>query len=135
MKRAILTSLFILALAGCHRDPQPPIFRAKASAVANNVCVQVQPEGDERVVVVRIEEPGNDAKMFAKYDITDVPASPEKCVPTYGYKFEAGHSYNFTVYLESDKKKAKAVIPASRIFTVGFTVKNNNGKLQLLDFN
>lgn len=111
------------------------MLRAKASAVADKVCVQVQPEGDERVVVVRIEEVGNEANMFAKYDITDVPASAIQCVPSYGYQFTPGHSYNFTVYLESPEKKRKAVIPSSRIFTTGLTVNEENGKLVVQRFN
>lgn len=135
MQKFISVSLLVLFLAGCHSNPRPPILRAKVSAVENNVCVQVLPKNDEQVVLVRIEEVGNEAKPFAKYDIKDTPASVDKCVPSYGYKFEKNHSYNFTTYLESPEKKRSAIIPASRIFTVKFAIGDNHGAIEVREDN
>lgn len=131
MKIALITGLLMLSLAGCHNDPRPPQYRAKVIAAANKVCVLVQPEVDENVVIVKIEEVGNPEHNFQKYDITDMKASPDKCVSSYGYHFIKGHSYNFTVYLESPEKRRNAIIPASRIFSIGFAVRDNNGNLEV----
>lgn len=135
MKKMVLVSLLVLSLAACHQNPQPPQLRAKAVTAANNVCVLVQPEGDEKVAIVKISEVGNLQNALEKYDINDIAATSDSCMPTYGYKFEKGHSYNFTVYLDSDEKREKAIIPSSRIFSVGFAVRDNNGNTEIFSDN
>lgn len=135
MKKMVLVGLSVLSLAACHQNPQPPQLRAKTVTVANNVCVLVQPEGDEKVEIVKIAEVGNPQNALEKYDINDTAASSDTCMPTYGYKFEKGHSYNFTVYLDSDEKREKAIIPSSRIFSVGFAVRDNNGNTEIFSDN
>ncbi len=135
MKKMVLVGLSVLSLAACHQNPQPPQLRAKTVTVANNVCVLVQPEGDEKVAIVKISEVGDPQNALEKYDINDIAVIPDTCMPTYGYKFEKGHSYNFTVYLDSDEKREKAIIPSSRIFSVGFAVRDNNGNTEIFSDN
>ncbi|MDF7759510.1 hypothetical protein PU683_08200 [Kosakonia cowanii] len=135
MKKMVLVSLLVLSLAACHQNPQPPQLRAKAVTNADNVCVLVQPEGDEQVVIVKISEVGNPQNTLEKYDINDIAATFDSCMPTYGYKFEKGHAYNFTVYLDSAEKRKKLIIPSSRIFSIGFAVRDNNGITEIFSDN
>ena len=135
MKKMVLVSLLVLSLAACHQNPQPPQLRAKAVANADNVCVLVQPEGDEKVAIVKIAEVGDPQNALEKYDINDIAVTPDSCMPTYGYKFEKGRSYNFTVYLDSEEKREKAIIPSSRIFSVGFAVRDHNGNTEIFSDN
>ncbi|AUP76285.1 hypothetical protein CWS02_04190 [Enterobacter sp. EA-1] len=48
----------------------------------------VQPDGNERMSSLWIEEMGNPEHQLQKYDIVDVAVSAQKCLPTYGYTFQ-----------------------------------------------
>ncbi|WP_058913373.1 putative T6SS immunity periplasmic lipoprotein [Entomohabitans teleogrylli] len=130
MKMILYAGVLILLLTGCMHanDPRPAQLRAKVVAIADHVCVMVQPEGDEKIVTVSIAEVGNDNNKLDKYDLA-IPPAGSKCVPDFGFVFDVGKSYNFSVILESPEKKGKGRFPAARIYNAGFTLWSNDGKL------
>ncbi|EMH5181012.1 hypothetical protein RGJ03_002709 [Serratia marcescens] len=68
MNRIFLAGTLTLLLAGCMHmnDPRPKNYAANVTVVENHVCVRVQPEGDERLAGVIIEEIGNANAIFGK---------------------------------------------------------------------
>ncbi len=136
MKRIFWVSTLSLFLSGCwmhYNDPRPPSPRASVTTINNNVCVTIEPEGDEEIVTVRIDEVGNDTNGLAKYDL-GIPALKGKCVADFGYKFEAGKSYNFMIILESPTKRKKGERPHVRIYGANFSLLDNDGKLNVRPF-
>ncbi|KAA8996741.1 hypothetical protein FJU30_21320 [Affinibrenneria salicis] len=135
MKRKIaIVGILSLTLTGCHLgDPRAKHYRASVITVSDDVCVMIQPEKDEKIVSLIINEIGNTANKLERFDT--ILISSDKCVPDFGYKYEIGHAYNFSVLLESSEKKEKGITPASRIFGVDFSLWKNNGKLEASSIN
>ncbi|MBD8453257.1 putative T6SS immunity periplasmic lipoprotein [Serratia rubidaea] len=131
MKRIFCLTPLVFLLSGCFHfgDPRPPLMRAKVLTVANKVCMMVQPKGDEQIVTVSIREVGDDRHGLEKYDL-NLPASANKCVPTFDYPFKVGKAYGFSVILESPAKLKRGVQPAARIYGVSFSLWENNGQLE-----
>ena len=100
--------------------------------VDNHVCVRVQPEGDERLAGVIIEEIGNANAIFGKnFADNEMPAvTAATCISDDNYKFEGGRSYGVSVTLLSPDKRSKGIEPAARLFGAGFSVRNENGTIQ-----
>ncbi|EPJ4509817.1 putative T6SS immunity periplasmic lipoprotein, partial [Serratia marcescens] len=48
------------------------------------------------------------------------------------YKFEDGKSYGVSVTLLSRDKRSKGIEPAARLFGAGFSVRNENGIIQVV---
>ncbi|EMH4216627.1 putative T6SS immunity periplasmic lipoprotein [Serratia sp. BNK-10] len=134
MNRIILVGTLTLLLAGCMHmnDPRPKNYAANVTVVDNHVCVRVQPEGDERLAGVIIEEIGN--AIFGKhFTDNEMPAvTAATCIPGDNYKFEDGKSYGVSVTLLSPDKRNKGLEPAARLFGVGFSVRNENGFIQVV---
>ncbi|QPS58526.1 hypothetical protein I6G53_23655 [Serratia plymuthica] len=131
MMRIIVLLTSALFLSGCMhmKDPRPKNYVASVTTLDNKVCVLVQPEGDERLSGVIIEELGNATHIFGK-NFTDnkMPAvASDKCIPDFNYKFEDGKSYGVSVTLLSQDKRRKGIEPAARVFGAGFGVRNDNG--------
>lgn len=93
----------------------------------------IQPEKDEKIVSIIISEIGRPENKLEKFDT--ISASSDKCVPDFGYKYEMGYAYNFSVILESPEKKKKGIMPSSRIFGVAFSIWKNNDKLEASPIN
>nr|WP_255427304.1 putative T6SS immunity periplasmic lipoprotein [Serratia sp. JUb9] len=89
----------------------------------------VQPEADEQIVTIRINEVGSDNNTLEKYGLA-VSASAERCVTDFNYAFAAGKAYNFMVILESPEKKKRGVQPSARVYGASFSLWRLNGKLQ-----
>ena len=130
MNRIILAGMLTLLLAGCMHmnDPRPKNYAASVTVVDNHVCVRVQPEGDERLAGVIIEEIFG--KNFADNEMPAVTAAT--CIPDDNYKFEDGKSYGVSVTLLSRDKRSKGIEPAARLFGAGFSVRNENGIIQVV---
>lgn len=76
--------------------------------------------------MIIIHEVGNEKNKMEKFfelDGKHFTLSPDKCVPTFDYKFEAGKSYNFSVDLTSASEK-------SRFFSTQFIISENNGRME-----
>ncbi|AHG22680.1 hypothetical protein Z042_06515 [Chania multitudinisentens RB-25] len=133
MKRIILVGVFTSLLVGCFHigDTRAKHYRASVTTIADNVCVMIQPEGDEKLISLIIEEVGKPNNKLERFYYDDaLTVSSDKCLPNFGYLFEVGKAYNYSVILESPDKKKNGVIPASRIYGVDFTLWENNGKLE-----
>ncbi|AMO47205.1 Hypothetical protein AKI40_0782 [Enterobacter sp. FY-07] len=134
MKRNFPVIFFPLFLTGCPMgDRVPMVYSAKLLMVANSLCIQVQPEGRERMSSLWIEEIGNPEHQLQKYNIVDVPVSVQKCLPTYGYTFQPGRAYHVSFMLESLDKNNGGLTPASRSFSNGFTIWINAGVWQVAE--
>ena len=139
MMRIIVLLTSALFLSGCMhmKDPRPKNYMANVTIFDNQVCVLVQPEGDERLSGVIIEEFGNATHIFGK-NFTDnkMPAvASDKCIPDFNYKFEDGKSYGVSVTLLSQDKRRKGIEPAARVFGAGFGVRNDNGVIKVTPTN
>ncbi|MGQ8774885.1 putative T6SS immunity periplasmic lipoprotein [Serratia sp. NA_112.1] len=134
---ALLTSA--LLLSGCMhmKDPRPKNYTANVTTFDNQVCVLVQPEGDERLSGVIIEEFGNANHIFGKnFSNNKMPAvASNKCIPDFNYKFEGGKSYGISVTLLSQDKRRKGIEPAAKVFGAGFGVRNDNGVIKVIPTN
>lgn len=133
MKKLLVVSSCSIFLTGCMHlnDPRPKHFRASVTTVTNQVCMMVQPEGDEKLISLTINEVGNDKNQLSKVYYDDALTIPaDTCVPTFGYPFKAGKAYGFSVILESQAKRKQGIQPASRIYGVSFSLWENNGKLE-----
>ncbi|MBW7981923.1 putative T6SS immunity periplasmic lipoprotein [Enterobacillus tribolii] len=131
MKRILLVSALSFCLCGCgftQDSRQIPYLRASVTTVADSICVMVKPEDDEKFDTLRISEIGSENNKLEKYDLADVPVSPDKCVPNLDYRFEVGKSYNVAVILVSPDKYKKGLQPSARIFRTSFTIIEKNGK-------
>lgn len=131
MKRIVSIGFICSLLAGCgmhSNDPRAPHYRASVTTIADNVCVMVQPQEDERISHILITEVGNSESLLSYDDL--LPASSDKCIPTFDYKFEVGRNYSFDITLESPSKKKQGIQPYARIYGVSFTLWNNSGKLE-----
>lgn len=132
MKRTLLISALSFSITGCglmYDNRQPPRLNASITTINNNVCVLVQPESDEIVASVYIEEAGSDKNRFSKNNL-NAPIKSDQCVSDFGYKFEPGITYHFTTTLESPSKKKQGAEPYARFYVVSFILQNNNGKLE-----
>nr|WP_234008617.1 putative T6SS immunity periplasmic lipoprotein [Serratia sp. MYb239] len=104
--------------------------------VANHICVLIQPEGDEKMVSLSIDEPGNDESIFNKYyDGDGLAVSADKCIPTYNYPFRAGHTYTLSITLRSQDKKSKGIVPAARLYGASFTLTGKDDELVISSIN
>lgn len=130
MKRILSVGFLGLFISSCgmhSNDPRPPHLRADVSTVANSVCVLVKPVDDEQIVTIHIAEVGNDENDLNQYNL-NILAVNDRCAPDFGYKFELGKAYNFSIILESPSKKRKGIMPSARIFNAGFTLWDKNGE-------
>ncbi|AVJ16622.1 hypothetical protein CLM71_05455 [Serratia sp. MYb239] len=129
IKRTLITAISLLTGCVHLNDPRPKHYKAPITTVANKVCVIVQPEADEQIVTIRINEVGSDNNTLEKYGLA-VSASAGRCVTDFNYAFAAGKAYNFMVILESPEKKKRGVQPSARIYGASFSLWRLNGKLQ-----
>lgn len=137
MKRILSVSILSFFLFGCgihSNDPRARHYTASVTSVSNDICLKVQPENDELMTAIYIDEVGNNKNSFEKYNLT-LPVSNDKCVSNFGYKFEVGKLYGFSVFLESPSKKKKGIQPYARIFGASFTLQDKNGKLEATPIN
>ncbi|WP_249220919.1 putative T6SS immunity periplasmic lipoprotein [Serratia rubidaea] len=134
-----LTPLILASLlSGCFHlgDPRAKIYNASAVIVANHICVLIQPQGDEKMTSLSIDEPGNEESIFNKiYDAGGVTVSADKCIPTYNYPFKAGHTYTLSITLRSQAKKRKGIVPAARLYGVSFTLTGKDDELVISSIN
>ncbi|AGB81453.1 hypothetical protein D781_1127 [Serratia sp. FGI94] len=134
-----LTPLILASLlSGCFHlgDPRAKIYNASAVVVANHICVLTQPEGDEKMITLNIEEIANKENGFNKvFDNDGLKVSSDKCIPTYNYPFKAGHAYTVSITLQSRDKEKKGIVPAGRAYGVGFTLTDRNGELVINSIN
>ncbi|AGB81366.1 Uncharacterised protein [Serratia rubidaea] len=131
MKKSLLCLLAVV-VSGCQlNDPRPPMERATVSAVANQVCIRVQPEGDETIGAIYIEEVGNVSRKldqrFGENGSERPVVSADNCVPTANYLFIPDRAYNVAVELYSADKVKKHITPHRRDFSVQFSVWRDNG--------
>lgn len=137
MKKILFAGLLTTFLVGCgihSNDPRARHYTASVTSFSNDICMTVQPEDDELLAAVYIDEVGNDKNSFEKYNLA-LPVFSDKCVPNFNYNFEAGKSYGFSVFLESPSKKKKGIQPYTRIFGASFSLQDKNGKLEVISRN
>ncbi|AGB81454.1 hypothetical protein D781_1128 [Serratia sp. FGI94] len=127
-----------LLLSGCFHlgDPRAKIYNASAVVVANHICVLIQPQGDEKMVNLTIDEAGKEDSILNKiYDAGGVAVSADKCIPTYNYPFKSGHTYNVSITLRSQDKKRKGIVPTARLYDISFTLTGKDEELVISSIN
>lgn len=131
MKKIISVILLTGLLSGCwtpYTTPRPPSLRASVTTVANRVCVMVQPEENEYIRAITIQEVGAEKSGLDKTNLK-IPVSADKCVNDFDYGFKIGKAYNLTVVLESPPKQG--ITPGIRMFNAGFTLWDKNGEWEV----
>ncbi|MHC5175695.1 putative T6SS immunity periplasmic lipoprotein [Serratia rhizosphaerae] len=127
-----------LLLSGCFHlgDPRAKSYKASVVVVTNHICVLIQPKGDEKMVSLSIDEPGNNKSIFNKYyDGDGLAVAADKCIPTYNYPFRAGHTYTLSITLRSQDKKSKGIVPAARLYGASFTLTGKDDELVISSIN
>ncbi|MBH1928076.1 putative T6SS immunity periplasmic lipoprotein [Serratia rubidaea] len=127
-----------ILLTGCFHfnDPRVKLYNASAVVLANEVCVLIQPDGDEKMITLNIEEIANKENGFNKaFDNDGLKVSSDKCIPTYNYPFKAGHAYTVSITLQSRDKEKKGIVPAGRAYGVGFTLTGKDDELVISSIN
>ncbi|MDC6111949.1 putative T6SS immunity periplasmic lipoprotein [Serratia rubidaea] len=127
-----------ILLTGCFHfnDPRVKLYNASAVVIANEVCVLIRPEDDEKMITLNIEEIANKENGFNKvFDNDGLKVSSDKCIPTYNYPFKAGHAYTISITLQSRDKEKKGIVPAGRAYGVGFTLTGKDDELVISSIN
>jgi len=123
VKRIIPVCLLATFLTGCPMgDRIPPRDPAEVLTVANSVCIRVQPQGEARMNYLWIEEIGNKDHLLQKANIGEVPVSPQKCIPTYGYVFQPGKAYNVSLSVELKDASNGSLTSRQQTFTSSFII-------------
>ncbi|AVJ16625.1 hypothetical protein CLM71_05470 [Serratia sp. MYb239] len=136
MKKILLTVPILLTGCFHFNDPRVKLYNASAIIIANEICVLIQPEGDEKMITLNIEEIGKKENGFNKvFDDYGLKVSSDKCIPTYNYQFKAGHTYTISITLQSRDKERKGIVPSGRAYGVGFTLTDKNGELVVSSIN
>ncbi|MBT0727997.1 hypothetical protein HGT73_11540 [Rosenbergiella australiborealis] len=135
MKR-ISIFIAILFLTSCHiNDPRSEIHRAKVNVVGNNICVTLPDTKNENISLLSINEIGNDNSAVEKqFTIENAPQLyADKCLPNFGFSFEPGKLYVFSINTNRIKKDHTVVNGNS--YGVTFSVWVDKGQLKVKDIN
>lgn len=116
-------------LSGCPLGDKFPYYRADISTIENKLCISIAPEGDEKISSLSIYDTTSNKILMEKYELS-LYAAPGKCIPNYGFNFETGKDYHYSIIVKSEKKKREGKYPYGRSYSASFTLRNNNGALE-----
>ncbi|WP_372242290.1 putative T6SS immunity periplasmic lipoprotein [Serratia marcescens] len=133
MKR-IFPLTFPFLLAGCPSvgDRIPVDYPATASLREGQVCITVQPQGDEKLAGISIYRLDEAQSRTFKFFEPLRYIAPHQCVPDEGYVFTPGQQYHFSAKLVSIKKQQAGDFPSAREFVAEFALQQVATELQLM---
>ena len=126
----------ILFLTACHiNDPRPEIHRAKVNIVGNTICVTLPDTKNENISLLSIDEIGkSNSEVVKQFTIENAPQLyADKCLPNFGFSFEPGRLYVFSINTLRIKDNHTAVNGNS--YGVTFSVWVDKGQLNVKDIN
>lgn len=132
MRERIGFFLFVLILLqGCQwGEPRVPLLNAKLSVVNGKVCISTDPEGDERVTFIIINEAVTRTRLLQKSELS-LHVAEGACVPDFETVYELNKMYNVTIGLMSESKRRSGINPYGRIFSNTFMLKSVEGALEV----
>jgi len=134
--KCLMVFFFVIILTSCHlNDTRTEIHRAKVSIKNKIICITLPDSKDESIIQSNINEIGNDRKTASKHIImtTDSIVEADQCLPNYGFYFEKGRSYVFSV--DTIKVKEGRKIKNGNSYNVTFSVEDNEGELSVENIN
>lgn len=116
-------------------DPRPENHRANVTTVGSRVCVISPGSEGESISSLNISEVGSDLNMLNKTFTTENAPRlyPNKCAPNFGFKFEYGKAYVFSI--NSIHINKNDTVNNGRSYSVTFSLWMDKGKLKAVDIN
>lgn len=130
----VLLLMVAVLLQGCPLGDNFSIYRANLSVVDNKICITINPQGGERIVSLDISDGSTDQSLLRKLDIS-LPISANQCAPDFGFSFEMGKPYHYSLFVEPDSGKRRGGDRLIRSFVATFTLRDNNGELEFTTTN
>ncbi|CAI1644989.1 Uncharacterised protein [Serratia quinivorans] len=126
----------VLLTTSCHlNDPRPENHRANVTTVGNSVCVTSPDSEGENISSLNISEVGNGLNALDKtFTMENAPKLyPNECAPNFGFKFEYGKSYIFSI--NSIRISKNNTVKNGRAYSVTFSLWMDKGELKAVDIN
>ncbi|MGQ8818871.1 putative T6SS immunity periplasmic lipoprotein [Serratia sp. NA_13] len=136
MMRSISVFISVLFITSCHmNDTRPENHRANVSAVGDGVCVTLPDTEGESISLLSVSEIGNSENMMDKqFTIGNAPAlHSNKCISNFGFIFEPGKSYVFSI--NAIRIKEDHTMKNGNSYSVTFSVWVDKGELKVKDIN
>jgi len=92
------------------------ILPAKVFTVANHICITAPQKEGVKIKYLSIRELGASKKLSKEFDAKEneqTIISAKKCINTFNYPFEAGHSYNIEIGFRGNTKDKNGSFIAS----------------------
>ncbi|UIA84618.1 hypothetical protein LU604_06515 [Erwinia tracheiphila] len=136
MMKSISVFIPVLFITSCHiNDTRPENHRANVSVVGDGICVTLPGTENERISLLSINELGNSENMLDKqFTIGNTPKLySDKCVSSFGFIFEPGKSYVFSI--NAIRMKEDHTMKNGNSYSVTFSVWVDKGELKVKDIN
>ncbi|NEG62598.1 hypothetical protein GQQ23_09650 [Pantoea agglomerans] len=136
MMKSISVFVPVLFLTSCHiNDTRPENHRANVSVVGDGICVTLPDIENESISLLSINEIGNTENLVEKkFVIGDAPKLfLNKCLSNFGFAFEPGKSYVFSI--NSIRIKEDHTTENGNSYSVTFSVWVDKGDLKVKDIN
>lgn len=134
--KGINSFVIILFLTSCHiNDTRPENHRANVSVVGDGICVTLPDTKNENISLLSINEIGNSENVIEKkFVIGNAPKLfSNKCLSNYGFAFESGKSYVFSI--NAIRIKEDRTMENGNSYSVTFSVWVDKGELKVKDIN
>ncbi|OON38658.1 hypothetical protein BTJ39_17540 [Izhakiella australiensis] len=125
MKKIVFLLPCILLAACQSQRPVSPDLQAQAAVINNQLCVKINPQGDEKVRSIFIYEGNNTGGGMMKEFYPQPQVSSNDCLPAPPYTYQSGKTYTWKIDLQSAQRLEKGDYPSTRIFTARFTWKQD----------
>lgn len=136
MMKSISIFIPVLFLTSCHiNDTRPENHRANVSVVGDGICVTLLDTENESISLLSINEIGNSENVVDKqFTIGNAPGLySNKCISNFGFTFEPGKSYVFSI--NAIRIKEDHTMKNGNSYSVTFSVWLDKGELKVKDIN
>lgn len=134
--KSISVFIPVLFLTSCHiNDTRPENHRANVSVVGDGICVTLPDTKNESISLLSINEIGNSKSVVEeKFTIENAPKLySNKCLSNFGFFFEPGKSYVFSI--NAIRIKEDRTTENGNSYSVTFSIWVDKGELKLKDIN
>lgn len=136
MMKNISVFIAVLFITSCHiNDTRPENHRAKVSVVGDGICITLPNTENENISLLNVNEIGNSENVMDKqFTIGNAPKLySNKCISTFGFIFEPGKSYVFSI--NAIRIKEDHTMKNGNSYSVTFSIWVDKGELKVKDIN